>query len=116
MNEKRKHGRVDSIYLLNYVHLDENDKRLMQGMGRTLNVSETGIMLETHVPFVQDDIMDVVVGLQEDMVTIRGKVVFSRTIEPGKHQAGIQFLTIDDASLATLRRYIEAFNRLCANP
>jgi c-di-GMP-binding flagellar brake protein YcgR len=115
MNEKRKHSRVDSIYLLNYVNLDENDKEMMQGMGRTINVSESGIMLETHVPFSENDTVDVVVGLKEDMVTIRGKVVFTRTTETGRYQSGIQFLTIEDASLATLRRYIDAFNAISAN-
>lgn len=112
MDERRKHDRVESIYLLNYVHLGKNNKILMQGMGRTLNVSETGIMLETHVPFSQDDDMDVVVGLKNDMVTIRGKIIFSKTIKKGKHQAGIQFSAIDEVSLSTLRRYIEAFNKL----
>ncbi|BBO67007.1 hypothetical protein DSCA_09370 [Desulfosarcina alkanivorans] len=115
MNEKRKHSRVDSIYLLNYVHLDKNDKQLMQGMGRTINVSESGIMLETHVAFGENDTVDVVVGLKEDMVTIRGKVIFTRTAESGRYQSGIQFLVIEDASLATLRRYIDAFNALSAN-
>ncbi|MCB2146179.1 MAG: PilZ domain-containing protein [Deltaproteobacteria bacterium] len=115
MNEKRKHSRVDSIYLLNYVNLDENDKEMMQGMGRTINVSESGIMLETHVPFNENDTVDVVVGLKEDMVTIRGKVVFTRTTETGRYQSGIQFLAIEDASLATLRRYIDAFNAISAN-
>jgi len=112
MNEKRKHNRVESIYLLNYVNLDENDKELMQGMGRTINVSESGIMLETHVPFKEKDTVDVVVGLKEDMVTIRGKVIFTRTADSGRYQSGIQFLSIEDESLATLRRYIEAFNAL----
>jgi c-di-GMP-binding flagellar brake protein YcgR len=115
MNEKRKHSRVDSIYLLNYVNLDENEKEMMQGMGRTINVSESGIMLETHVAFNENDTVDVVVGLKEDMVTIRGKVVFSRTTDTGLHQSGIQFLTIEDASLETLRRYIDAFNAMSAN-
>ena len=115
MNEKRKHSRVDSIYLLSYVNLDENDKEMMQGMGRTINVSESGIMLETHVAFSENDTVDVVVGLKEDMVTIRGKVVFSRTVGTGLYQSGIQFLTIEDASLATLRRYIDAFNTMSAN-
>jgi hypothetical protein len=81
-------------------------------MGRTINVSESGIMLETHVTFNQDDTVDVVVGLKEDMVTLRGKVIFTRTTETGQYQSGIQFLTIADASLTTLRRYIEAFNAL----
>ncbi|MBC2713355.1 MAG: PilZ domain-containing protein [Desulfosarcina sp.] len=115
MNEKRKHSRVDSIYLLNYVHLDENDNAMMQGMGRTINVSESGIMLETHVSFGENDTVDVVVGLKEDMVTIRGKVVFARATETGRYQSGIQFLTIEDASLETLRRYIDAFNAFSAN-
>lgn len=112
MNEKRKHNRVDSIYLLNYVHLDENDEELMQGMGRTVNVSESGIMLETHVSFKKDDTVDVVVGLKDEMVTIRGKVVFSRTADSGRYHSGIQFLSIEEDSLATLRRYIKAFNSL----
>jgi len=112
MIEKRKHSRVDSIYLLSYVNLDENDKEIVQGMGRTINVSESGIMLETHVAFKENDTVDVVVGIKEDMVTIRGKVVFTRATETGRYQSGIQFLTIADASLETLRRYIDAFNNL----
>ncbi|BBO80089.1 hypothetical protein DSCO28_06550 [Desulfosarcina ovata subsp. sediminis] len=112
MIEKRKHSRVDSIYLLNYVHLDEDDKELLQGMGRTINVSESGIMLETHVPFSQDDKIDVVVGLKEDMVPIRGKVVFSRATPTGQYQAGIEFLAIEATALEILRRYIDAFNAL----
>ena len=112
MNEKRKHSRVESIYLLNYVNLDENDEELMQGMGRTINVSESGIMLETHVAFKEQDTVDVVVGLKEDMVTIRGKVVFTRTADSGRYHSGIQFLSIENESLSTLRRYIEAFNAL----
>lgn len=114
MNEKRRYSRVDSIYLLNYVNLDENDKALMQGMGRTINVSESGIMLETHVELKENATVDVVVGLKEDMVPIRGKVVFTRPTETGRFQSGIEFLAIDPPALETLRRYIEAFNKLSA--
>ena len=115
MNEKRKHSRIDSIYLLNYVRLDENDKEMMQGMGRTINVSESGIMLETHVALSENDAVEIVVGLKEDIVTIRGKVIFTQDTAAGRHQSGIQFLAIEDASLKTLRRYIDAFNALSAN-
>lgn len=110
MSEKRKHSRVDSIFLLSYVHLDEDENQIMQGMGRTINVSESGIMLETHVAFEKNATMDVVLGLEEEMVTIRGKVVFSMSTDSGRYQSGIQFLDIDYASLQILRRYIQAFN------
>ena len=115
MNEKRKHSRVDSIYLLNYVHLDETGKAVLQGMGRTINVSESGIMLETHIALNQTDTVDVVVGLKEDMVPIRGKVVFTQNTESGSFRSGIEFLSIDGAALETLRRYIDAFNALSAD-
>jgi hypothetical protein len=72
-------------------------------------------MLETHVPLGESDTVDVVVGLKEDMVTIRGKVIFTRTTATGRYQSGIQFLTIEAASLETLRRYIDAFNAFSAN-
>lgn len=116
MNEKRKHSRVDSIYLLSFVHIDKNNNdTVTQGMGRTINVSESGIMLETHIPFSESDTVDVVVGLKEDMVTIRGKVIFNRSTETGKFQSGIEFLSIDEDSLKTLRRYIEAFNAISSS-
>lgn len=114
MSEKRKHSRVDSIFLLTYVHLDEKDNQVMQGMGRTLNVSESGIMLETHVAFEKKVTMDVVLGVHEEMVAIRGKVVFSIPDDAGRYQSGIQFLDIDDVSLHILRRYIQAFNEQVA--
>jgi hypothetical protein len=40
--EKRKHARFNSLNL-SYVCLDENNQVIKQGMGRTLNVSESGI-------------------------------------------------------------------------
>ena len=116
MNEKRKYSRVDTIYLLNYEYIDKNNNdSVTQGMGRTINVSESGIMLETHIPFSENDTVDVVVGLQEDMVTIRGKVIFNRPVQTGRFQSGIEFVSIDDDSLKTLRRYIDAFNAMSSS-
>ncbi len=114
MTENRKHSRVDSIYLLNYVHLDENDNAIMQGMGRTMNVSESGIMLETHVSLGKNETIDVVLGLQEEMLTIRGKVIFSRAAKYDMYQSGIQFLDIDDSSFHFLKLYIKAFHKKSA--
>ena len=110
MIEKRKHSRVDSIYLLNYVYLDADGKELLQGMGRTINVSETGIMLEVHVPLSESNMIDVVVGLKEDMVPIRGKVIFTRTVANDQYRSGIEFSDIEPFALEILRNYIQAFN------
>ena len=49
-NNKRKHARYDSLNLLTYVCVDSDGKEWNQGMGRTLNISESGLQLETHEP------------------------------------------------------------------
>jgi hypothetical protein len=46
---KRKHERIQSLNL-SYICLDEDANIIKQGMGRTLNISESGILLETHFP------------------------------------------------------------------
>ena len=113
MSEKRNNSRISSIHLFNYVHLDvENSDPETQGMGRTINVSETGIMLETHIPFAESNTVDVVVGLKEDMVTICGKVIFCNAVEEGKYRSGIEFSAVDDDSKKILKHYIDAFNAL----
>ena len=44
--DNRKHPRFDSGNLLSYVCLDNQNKIVQQGMGKTIDVSEGGILLE----------------------------------------------------------------------
>ena len=106
--EKRKHARVTSLNL-SYVCLDEKDKIVKQGMGRTLNVSESGILLETHFPIDKKHTITLTLGLEEDLVEITGRAVHSRTNEDGKHEVGIEFLKINVKTHKVLKQFIDAF-------
>ena len=106
---KRKHLRVGSLNLIAYLCIDEDNNVVSQGMGRTLNVSEGGILLETHVQMDSKHTVSLTIGLEDEVVEIRGKVVFPKTGEDGKFETGIQFLEIDKTTLLTLRKYIKAF-------
>ncbi|MBT8342691.1 MAG: PilZ domain-containing protein [Desulfatitalea sp.] len=108
--EKRKHSRIDSINLLNYVYLDENDDEQNQGMGRTLNVSESGILLETHNPMDENHTVSLTIGFEEDVVDIKGKVIYTKEQLASMYESGIEFFDMDDAARAILLRYITAFN------
>ena len=48
--ERRRHPRFESLNLISYVVYDETDNAVRQGMGRTLNISKTGICLDTYKP------------------------------------------------------------------
>lgn len=108
--EKRKFSRIDSINLLNYVYYDENEEESNQGMGRTLNVSESGILLETHNAIDTSHIVSLTIGFKEDVVDIKGKVMHNKENDSNMFEAGIEFFEMDEAAKVVLRRYIEVFN------
>ena len=74
--EQRRQPRHESIQLLSYVCIDEEGKEWKQGMGRTLNINEIGLKLETHEPIETRYIVLLAVGLEEDVVDIKGRVIY----------------------------------------
>ncbi len=78
-------------------------------MGRTLNISEKGIMLETHVPIDPDGSMSLTIGLEEEIMDIDGKITFSNKKESGKYETGVHFNKPDEEKRRFLRHYITLF-------
>jgi hypothetical protein len=108
---KRKHARYASLNLLSYVCLDAEGKEWTQGMGRTLNISETGLQLETHEPIETRYIISLVVGIEDDVVDIKGKVVYCNRGADGMFESGIEFMEVGPPAMKVLKRYISVFNK-----
>ena len=107
--KQRKHERINSLNLLNFVALDQNGELALQGMGRTLNVSQGGILLETHLSIPDDYLISLSIGLQDEMIDIKGKLVYSRESEDRKYESGIEFFEINEDAMRVLNKYIVAF-------
>ena len=105
----RKHDRINSLNLLNYTCIDENGKESIQGMGRTLNVSQGGIQLETHVPIQVTAKIALTIGIEEELIDITGSVVYCKPNDRNKYESGIDFYEINDTALRILNKYIVAF-------
>ncbi len=108
---KRKHERVDALNLLSYVILDSDNKEWNQGMGRTLNISESGLQLETHEPIETKYILQISIGIEDDLVEIKGKVVYTNRGDSGKFETGLEFIQVKQDALAVLKKYISEFNK-----
>ena len=106
--EKRKHARISSLNL-SYVCLDEKDQIVKQGMGRSLNVSESGILLETHFPIDDQHVVTLTLGLEENLVDIKGRPVHTRINDAGKYEVGIEFLKSDAKTRKALKQFIDTF-------
>ncbi|MCP4690380.1 MAG: PilZ domain-containing protein [Desulfobacterales bacterium] len=111
MSEKRKHPRIDSFNLLAYVCLDECGDEREHRMGRTLNVSEAGILLETYIPIDPAHVMSLKIGLREETVDIAGKIAHVVEKEPGLYEIGVEFYDVDECAMRTLSKYIHAFGQ-----
>jgi hypothetical protein len=102
---KRKHQRIPSLNL-SYICLDENNNIVKQGMGRTLNISESGILLETHFPIEPKYLVLMTIALKEDLLEIKGKPIHSRSNETGEFEIGIEFLEPNQDSIRLLENFI----------
>ena len=105
---KRKHDRIESLNL-SYICLDENNHEMMQGMGRTLNVSEGGILLETHVALDPQYSVSLTIALEDDLMVFKGKITHFRKREDGKYESGIEFIEMDEVKRRFFRQYILIF-------
>jgi hypothetical protein len=107
--DKREHRRISSLNLLSYACVDENGNVVRHGMGRTLDVSENGILLETHAPLDSQWGVSLTIGLGEELIDIHGKVVRSKKNAAGKFECGIEFTEKNERALRILDEYTKAF-------
>ena len=101
---KRKHERYDSLNLLSYVCIDADGKEWSQGMGRTLNISESGLQLETHEPVDTRYILLLSIGIEDDVVDIKGKVVYCNRGAEGKFESGIEFKHVKPDAMSVTKK------------
>ena len=104
---KRKHERIKSLNL-SYICLDEDENIIRQGMGRTLNISESGILLETHFPIEPNHIIQLTISLEEDLLDLKGKPVHVRSGDEGVYEIGIQFIELDQDASNLLKKFISS--------
>jgi hypothetical protein len=105
---KRKHQRIQSLNL-SYFCLDENNNIIKQGMGRTLNLSESGILLETHFPIEPKYLVLLSIALEEDLLELKGKPIHSRSIGTNKFEVGIEFIEPNQESVRLLEIFVKKF-------
>jgi len=108
--EQRKAVRINSLNL-SYIGIDENNVTIKQTMGRTLNVSENGILLETHFPIDSKQIVSLSLALENDLIDMKGEVVYSRPGEAEKYETGIKFIEMNEGAQQILKKYIQALKK-----
>jgi len=106
----RESERKDTLNLVDYVVLDENGRETDRAMARTMNVSEKGILLETHKPLTKGQQLMITIGLRNELIEFKGRVVHCETCANEFHCSGIEFLDVSPEGMSLLRNFLKAFN------
>jgi hypothetical protein len=104
--EKRLTRRIGSRNILYYLCLDPDQNVLTQGMGRTLNLSEMGILLETHIFIRPEHLLFLTIGLEDELMDFTGEVTHSHEREDGMYETGIKFFEMTEAKREFLKQYL----------
>jgi hypothetical protein len=115
--DRRRHVRVETENLVSYVMADIEDNLISQGMGNAVNVSGSGILLESARPINCEQILLTTVDPDNRLIELKGKIVRSRKTNDGKWHAGIGFLCTDTEISQFSTKLIETHQRqICDDP
>jgi len=108
--ERRRFVRPEALNLLDYLVVDAQGRQGEYAMGRTLNVSKGGILMETHIPLPVGEQVMITLGLGEELIDVMGRIVYA-TYSGGMHQNGIEFFHVSKEDRRILEEYTEAFHK-----
>jgi len=108
MEDRRASERFDTLNFVHYV-LDGCREGEIEDMGRTLDASERGILLQTSVPLPVGQRITLSVGLGENIVDLSGEVVHCAETADGLYNSGIEFDALDADKSVKLKTFLAAY-------
>lgn len=106
--ERRQAERRYALKFLDYEILSAQGEVTGRGLARTLNVSETGLRLETGQFFEPEQKLRITLGLDNDLVQINGRVINSQPENDDLCSSGVMFLEFDEADRQTYQKHLNA--------
>ena len=110
MEEKRMYARVGTVNLISYLVLDDLGNKLSQGMGAALNISPTGLLLQTTQTIDSERISLLSNDIENNLIEIIGKVIYSREIKAGNFETGIYFQGTTRENIQFVKNLVRVFH------
>jgi len=110
--EKRKHPRVDINNLVSYRCMDDSGNMIKEGRGKSVNISQGGILIETHDPFEWQDTLLLFIDIEDESVSIKGRVIYCNAANFGKFRTGIQFLETNEKIVSFVIKLLKTYSKL----
>jgi hypothetical protein len=103
VREKRSSRRIRSLNLTSYTPKKGEEQQYIVSIGRTLDVSEGGVKVETHRKLAKGTELEMDIAIEDEIITAKGEVVHTEELKNGLFGTGIQFTSISDEDRGSLR-------------
>ena len=96
ITDRRKYERVKACSPIQYESIDKDGEIVVNHMGRAINVSRSGISLET-AHFIEAKYVSLsTVDLDNKLIKIKGELIYCRKTGKGLYQSGIRFTASEE--------------------
>jgi hypothetical protein len=103
LREKRSSRRIRSLNLTSYTPRKGEEQQYIVSIGRTLDLSEGGVKVETHRKLANGTELEMDIAIEDRIITAKGEVVYTEELKSGLFGTGIQFTSISDEDRGSLR-------------
>lgn len=105
--DKRKYQRIESINVINFTCHDQRHHLIGQGMGKTINLSESGMLIETPMPIEPQNTLSVNIGIDDNLVYFHGKAIHSKQADVSGFRTGVHLLQTQKSGFNAFRNHLK---------
>jgi diguanylate cyclase (GGDEF)-like protein/PAS domain S-box-containing protein len=110
--ERRRNPRVNTSNAVNFILFDSKKKKVGQGKGLTVNLSQSGVLLRTEGKLEGAFIVLMAIDLEGNEIKINGKIISLRVCKKTNlFLTGIEFIGPKDKQLSAIIAFVRDFQR-----
>ena len=109
MGDRRKFPRIKTSNLISHVTIDESGRWISQGMSRALDISQSGIMLETAYPLESGILSMMTVDVNNNLIEIQGELIYCHRSDSAMYHSGIRFFGTNDQVTQFITNIIKVY-------
>jgi len=110
--ERRKHPRVQTNKLISYRCMDGGGGQTKEGRGKSVNISQGGILIETLDAFEWQDILLLTIDLDDESASIKGRAIYCIADNFGRYRTGIQFLETNEKIISFVKKLLKTYSEI----
>ena len=113
MDDRRKYPRIKTRNLIAHLSYDDNGMKISQGLGRALDISKGGMLLETPNPIPEaPEARLSLMAVDKDnlLFEIEAELVYCKKSASELYQSGIRFIGTEEQVVGYVTRLIKEYN------